>query len=64
MQRYIIFPLFAYIIVCVISILIPASEGYNEVGWKLFIGQVYAIPALVVTGFISYLLYRKNMANK
>lgn len=33
-----------YIIVCVIAMIAPASQGYNHVGWKLFVGQAYAIP--------------------
>jgi hypothetical protein len=38
----------AYLIVCLIADLIPASEGYNTVGWKLFVGQIYAISVLIV----------------
>ncbi|MCZ6945020.1 DUF4017 domain-containing protein, partial [Bacillus mycoides] len=34
--------LLAYIIVCIIAIIIPASDGYNTIGWKFFVGQAYA----------------------
>ena len=42
-MKNIIPALFVYFIVCVIVITLPASNGYNTVGWKLFVGQVYAI---------------------
>ena len=42
------FPLLVYLIVCIISVFLPASDGYNTIGWKLLIGQVYAIPTLIV----------------
>ena len=38
-MKNIIPALLAYIIVCIIAIIIPASDGYNNVGWKLFVGQ-------------------------
>lgn len=54
-------PLLAYLIVCLIAILIPASEGYNTVGWKLFVGQIYAIPTLLLVTFISYYVNKKRL---
>lgn len=64
MKRHIMYPLLAYVIVCVIAILIPASEGYNVVSWKLFVGQIYAIPVLIITALISYFLYKKSSSSK
>lgn len=61
MKKYIILPITAYVLACIIAVLIPASEGYNAVGWKLFVGQIYAIPILIVTGLISYFLYKKTI---
>lgn len=45
----IIIPLLVYSIFCIIAVFLPASDGYNTIGWKLLIGQIYAIPALIVT---------------
>lgn len=64
MKKHIMYPLLAYVIVCVIAILIPASEGYNVISWKLFVGQIYAIPVLIITALISYILYKKSSSNK
>ena len=64
MYKYILFPAIAYMLVCIIAIIIPASDGYNVLVWKLFVGQIYALPTLFVTGFISYRLYKKNHMTK
>ncbi|MGM2634439.1 DUF4017 family protein, partial [Bacillus cereus group sp. Bce040] len=53
-MKNIIPALLVYFIVCVISVIIPASEGYNYVGWKLFVGQVYAIPIFFITTIITF----------
>lgn len=53
-------PIVAYILVCLIAVLIPASEGYNEIGWKLLVGQVYAIPTLIIVSAISYYVTKKK----
>ncbi|MGN7403216.1 DUF4017 family protein [Cytobacillus praedii] len=58
-MRNIIPPLLAYLIVCVIAVLIPASEGYNTVGWKLFVGQIYAIPVLIVVALVTFYVNKK-----
>ncbi|GGB44145.1 hypothetical protein GCM10011409_22160 [Lentibacillus populi] len=34
-----IIALLVYIVICVIAVLIPVSEGYNDIGWKLFVGK-------------------------
>lgn len=51
--------LLAYIIVSVIAVLIPASEGYNSIGWKLFVGQVYALPACILVAIITVIVKKK-----
>lgn len=56
-----LFPVFVYIIVCVVAVLIPASEGYDAFGWKLLVGQVYALPAFVIASFGSYFMYKKSV---
>lgn len=63
-KKYIISPILAYIIVCVISILMPASDGYNVIGWKLFVGQIYAIPVFIVAALISFFAYKKRVHHK
>ncbi len=48
-----------YIIVCVIAMIAPASQGYNHVGWKLFVGQAYAIPIFSHYSYY-YILYKQE----
>lgn len=59
-MKNIIPPLVAYLIVCVIAILIPASDGYDTVGWKLFVGQIYAIPVLIVVALITFYMRKRR----
>ncbi|MGG0658216.1 DUF4017 family protein [Rummeliibacillus pycnus] len=56
-------PILAYLIVCIITILAPASDGYYTVSWKLLVGQIYAIPILIVVAFVTFYINRKR-ANK
>ncbi|MER2030106.1 MAG: DUF4017 family protein [Solibacillus sp.] len=53
-------PLLAYSIVCIIAVMLPASDGYNAIGWKLLIGQIYAIPVLIVVILVSIFLNKRN----
>ncbi len=53
-----------YIIVCVIAMIAPASQGYNHVGWKLFVGQAYAIPIFLITAIITFYINKKKSTNK
>lgn len=60
-KKYVILPIFTYMVVCMIAILLPTSdEAYNVISWKLFVGQIYAIPVLLITALISYVLYKKR----
>lgn len=59
-MKNIIPALLVYFIACVIAIIIPASEGYNAVGWKLFVGQVYAIPIFLITAIITLYMNKKR----
>ncbi|KFN03280.1 DUF4017 domain-containing protein [Bacillus clarus] len=59
-MKNIIPPLLVYIIVCIIAVVIPASDGYNTIGWKLFVGQVYAIPILIVAAFLTFYINKKS----
>lgn len=57
-MKKIVLPLLVYLIVCIIVVFIPASEGYNSSWtWKLLIGQILAIPisliVLMVTIYVS-----------
>ncbi|TCS96772.1 DUF4017 family protein [Hazenella coriacea] len=56
--------LLAYLIVCVIAVLVPSSEGYNTIVWKLLVGQIYAIPTLLIVTLISYYINKKISRNK
>lgn len=53
-----------YIIVCIIAMIAPASEGYNHVGWKLFVGQAYAIPIFIIAAIITFYIKKKKSTNK
>lgn len=59
-MNYFVPPILAYLIVCIICTTLPASEGYNSVGWKLFIGQIYAIPMLIIVSIIMFILKKKT----
>jgi hypothetical protein len=52
--------LLLYIIVCIIAVIVPASDGYNTVGWKLFVGQVYAIPIFIIAAIITFYINKKR----
>ncbi|MDQ1143695.1 hypothetical protein QE429_000522 [Bacillus sp. SORGH_AS 510] len=54
-------PLIAYLVVCLIAIFLPASEGYNTVGWKLFVGQIYAIPVLIIVALFTFFRNKKAL---
>lgn len=59
MKKVIISSLLVYVVVCILSLILPSSDGYNEIGWKLLVGQIYAIPAFVGS-FLFYLLSNKK----
>ncbi|MGE7871051.1 DUF4017 family protein [Bacillus paramycoides] len=52
--------LLLYIIVCIIAVIIPASDGYNSVGWKLFIVQAYAIPIFIIAAIVTFYINKKR----
>lgn len=58
-MKKILLPLAAYLVVCLIAILLPASDGYNTIGWKLLVGQIYAIPAFIIAIFITFFMNKK-----
>lgn len=59
-MKKIILPLLVYLIVCIIIVYIPASEGYNSsLGWKLLIGQVLAIPIFLIALMVSIYVSKK-----
>ncbi|MGE6541019.1 DUF4017 family protein [Bacillus luti] len=60
-MKNIIPALFVYFIVCVIVITLPASNGYNTVGWKLFVGQVYAIPIFLVVAIVTFYVNKNRL---
>lgn len=54
--------LFCYIIALAITLLIPASDGYNEFTWKLFVGQIFAIPVFLIVLILLLLRNKKITA--
>ncbi len=61
--KKIIPPLFVYLAVCLLTVFLPASDGYNTIGWKLFVGQLYAIPALLMAILIMFFVFRRPSHN-
>ncbi len=59
MKRWLI-PFIAYLLVCIIVVYLPASEGHDVLAWKLFVGQAYAIPILIITALITYFFSNKD----
>lgn len=60
-MKKMIMPLSIYLAICIITILIPASEGYNTIGWKLLVGQIYAIPVLIMVTLITLFVNKKRL---
>lgn len=58
-MKKIIVALSLYLIVCLLTFILPGSDGYNTIGWKLLIGQIYAIPILIISIAISLSLKKK-----
>lgn len=52
--------LITYVVVVIISLFLPASEGYNSIGWKLFVAQMYAIPAVLIVSMITSFIRTKK----
>jgi predicted transporter len=50
-----------YVAVCVIAILLPASEGYNVIQWKLLVGQLYAIPVFIVALIVTVVVKKRKV---
>ncbi|RNA69299.1 DUF4017 domain-containing protein [Alteribacter keqinensis] len=50
----------AYVTACIIALILPTSEGYNTLGWKLFVGHVYAIPAFILVFIFLHFFRRKQ----
>ena len=59
-----ILPALVLYIVCVIAMIAPASQSYNHPGWKLFVGQAYAIPIFLITAIITFYINKKKSTNK
>ena len=54
-----ILPILVYLIVCVVVVLFPTSADYDTFGWKLFVGQIYAIPSLLISALVSFFLSKR-----
>lgn len=55
-----IIPVIIYIVVIIIAIISPAAEGYDTFLWKFIVGQIYAIPAFLITATIVQLIIKKR----
>ncbi len=40
-------------------LMLPASEGYDTMSWKLLVGQIYALPILFIAILFSLILNKK-----
>ncbi|WP_255301914.1 DUF4017 family protein [Bacillus cereus] len=56
--------LFLYFFVLGIGLLIPASEGYNTIVWKLVIGQVWTLPLFLISLVTLKVINRKKSQKK
>ncbi|PDZ94406.1 hypothetical protein CON36_33995 [Bacillus cereus] len=56
--------LFLYFVVLGIGLLIPASDGYNTIFWKLIIGQALALPVFLISLFIFKVINSKKSQKK
>ena len=52
-------PFLAYLVICIIVLILPASDGYTTLGWKLLIGQIYAIPVLIIVGLVTFFVNKR-----
>lgn len=57
----ILYSLVVYATVLMLTLFAPASEGYEVMNWKLFVGQVYAIPSFII---VLLLLVSRNKVLK
>lgn len=48
-----------YIVICLIGVMAPASQGYDVFSWKLFVTQLYAIPIALIIFSIAFMKHRK-----
>ncbi len=55
----ILIPVLIYIVVCLVMLMLPASEGYDTMSWKLLVGQIYALPILFIAILFSIILNKK-----
>lgn len=53
-------PLILYLIVCAIALFIPASEGYNTFGWKLYVAQIYALPIFLIATVVTLIINKRR----
>lgn len=58
-MKNIIPPLLVYLILCISAVLSPAADGYNTIGWKFLIGQLYAIPISIVVALVTFYANKK-----
>lgn len=63
-MKKIMLPLFVYLVVCTAGVLGPASDGYDSIGWKLLIAQIYAIPLLISVITVTYVMNKKRSSNQ
>jgi hypothetical protein len=54
----ILYSFVVYATVLMLTLFAPASEGYDVMSWKLFVGQVYAIPSFITV--VLVLIYRNK----
>lgn len=53
----ILYSFVVYATVLMLTLFAPAPEGYDVMNWKLFVGQVYAIPSFII---VLLLLVSRN----
>ncbi|MFS0782563.1 DUF4017 family protein [Bacillus sp. 1P06AnD] len=53
-------PVLIYVLVCAIVLLLPASDGYQSLSWKLFAAQAYALPAFILSLILVFLWKKRK----
>lgn len=60
MNKYIFLGIVYFYTTC-LTLLLPSSEGYENLVWKLSVGQLYSIPVTIVI-FLLFLYIQKKKA--
>lgn len=58
MNKYLFLGIVYFYTTC-LTLLLPTSVGYEDIGWRLGVGQIYSIPLTIII-FLVYSHYQKK----